>query len=454
MNIWVATVATAALFVGAWQWPKFFLFCSFLGLLAGRTLIAISSIDIVKYIDEGIVLIALIAFPLKRVASGSKLRRFPGFVWFIAFCAMGLLSALIHTVPYVTALTGAFLMLKGPLLAWAVCQLNWYHRDLTKFCRWSSVVLLVIFLCTLINAAIPQIWLNWLLEDSAFAEDSRFGMPIIVGPFAHPGYFGTLMALAVLAILSYRHNIRKTHLSSFLLISSIVSMVAGFRRKTLLTFPLSLAGYARLARKRWLPLILIPSLGVLVMSFWGFISAAIRETAREYLTNPDQVARIRLTLDAPVVAWQNFPFGSGFGRFASGAARQDYSPIYRELGYPSIWGLGPTEENGNFLTDTFWPAVIGETGFFGTVFYACGLIAVALAAKRQYGGKDQWYRWLSMTVVLWSIHLALESLIEPVYSSTPVFGVYFGLVGIAAGYVSDRSHHHSNGVNRLRRVIT
>ncbi|WP_460668497.1 O-antigen ligase family protein [Kocuria himachalensis] len=327
-------------------------------------------------------------------------------------------------------------MIKGPLFGWSVCQLDWNNKHLKVLVHWVSWLLIIVFLCVVINLLAPGVWLTWLLEDFAYAERSRFGLPIVVGPFAHPGYFGTLMAMSALALLTFRHEVSRSLFSAFLLAGSLLSVVVGFRRKTLISLPLSVAAYAYFAKRRWLPLILSPAIIALAIVSWNFVANVLRSTAQEYLENPDQVARLRLTMDAPVLARDHFPFGVGFGRFASGAARQDYSPVYTELGYEGIWGLGPTEENGKFLTDTFWPAIVGESGFLGTFFFVGGLAAIFVYARRRHRSEDQWGRWLGLTAILWSMHLFFESFVEPVYSSTPVFGLFFGFIGILVGYRS------------------
>ena len=57
-------------------------------------------------------------------------------------------------------------------------------------------------------------------------------------------------------------------------------------------------------------------------------------------------------------------------------------------GYPTIWGLGRTAEDGRFLTDTEWPAIIGETGFFGAAAFAVGLFGIYRAGRRLCPGRS------------------------------------------------------------------
>lgn len=61
-----------------------------------------------------------------------------------------------------------------------------------------------------------------------------------------------------------------------------------------------------------------------------------------------------------------FPIGFGFSLFGGKMAAEYYSPIYFNFGWNSIWAV---MEGSPFLLDTFFPAIIGETGLLGTVFY-------------------------------------------------------------------------------------
>lgn len=99
-----------------------------------------------------------------------------------------------------------------------------------------------------------------------------------------------------------------------------------------------------------------------------------------------------------------FPIGTGFGTYASNAANIHYSPVYEKYGFLTDYVLPLTEAkameriktgsgcfvyhlgdkqgyvynelgpNSAFLNDTFWPIVIGQTGFIGTIAYLVILV--------------------------------------------------------------------------------
>lgn len=74
-------------------------------------------------------------------------------------------------------------------------------------------------------------------------------------------------------------------------------------------------------------------------------------------------ARALLTQDSVRIAASFFPLGAGFATFATYMSGAFYSPLYFEYGLDEIWGLWPS--NPTFVSDSFWPAVLGQLGVFG-----------------------------------------------------------------------------------------
>lgn len=445
----MAAVAGATTIALALFRPKAYVALAAFSLLLVRTLISATSIPGIAYLDEIVVIIAVAVLPTRRLLMRSQLRRFPGDIWFAAFAFIGFLSSMMSTVPAGTMALGALLMLKGPLIGWAIAQIDWEKKDLVRICRITGYVLIFIFLCTAVNIVIPGAWTNLLLGSSTRYAEERFGLPILIGPFAHPGYFAGLMALSGLALISYRTHIAKSKLTLIMLAGSFITILLTFRRKTIAAVLASLITLPVLTRK--LHMVGVIFVGTVATLFVAgeFLLDVLESTYTEYLVDPDRVARIRLTLDAPIIATQHFPWGAGFGRFGSGIARQNYSPEYETLGYPRIWGLGPTDESGKFLTDTFWPAVLGETGFFGLIAYSAALFSIFRLSRTRIGTpEDSWSAFLKMICALWTIELLVESLAEPVFMSAPIFGIYFGFIGIIVGYFSSSSGELNDEISK------
>ena len=93
---------------------------------------------------------------------------------------------------------------------------------------------------------------------------------------------------------------------------------------------------------------------------------------RDYFILGDDTARYNLLKYSFVNAHDFFPLGSGFATYGSAPAKMFYSPLYVKYNFNSVWGL--SAGFGEFLTDSFWPMVIGELGVFGSFFYMLSII--------------------------------------------------------------------------------
>ena len=66
-----------------------------------------------------------------------------------------------------------------------------------------------------------------------------------------------------------------------------------------------------------------------------------------------------------VTANNYFPLGSGFATYGTAIAQKNYSPLYYVYNFGNYWGL--SSDYGSFLTDNYWPAIIGEFGYIGAI---------------------------------------------------------------------------------------
>ena len=91
------------------------------------------------------------------------------------------------------------------------------------------------------------------------------------------------------------------------------------------------------------------------------------------------VARLVFYLRSFEIAVDYFPFGSGLGTFGGAAAEKFNSPIYYDYGMNVYWWY---KEN-KFLTDTWYPHVLGEAGVIGALFYSFALLSLYFFCKRR-----------------------------------------------------------------------
>ncbi|MCA1745269.1 MAG: hypothetical protein LC643_06115 [Bacteroidales bacterium] len=78
------------------------------------------------------------------------------------------------------------------------------------------------------------------------------------------------------------------------------------------------------------------------------------------------LARPVLYMTSVEILQDYFPFGSGFGSFATHASRVVYSPIYEAYEISGVWGL--SEEFSAFIADTHFPS-LAQFGVVGVVLF-------------------------------------------------------------------------------------
>lgn len=174
---------------------------------------------------------------------------------------------------------------------------------------------------------------------------------------------------------------------------------------------------------------------VVVVSITSGMGSAVSSAATslyfEYIVDGDKAARTRLSVDSFGVASNHFPLGSGFGRFGSYLARVNYSPEYTQLGYRSIYGLSDLPGWGRWLTDTQWPAILGEAGYLGAACYLLGL-GIMLARFLKLGSaQDQWAKFVGLVGTGWMVLSIIDSIASPTFTASPSFPWIFALAGAA-----------------------
>jgi|SaaInlStandDraft_1057018.scaffolds.fasta_scaffold02573_5 hypothetical protein len=96
-----------------------------------------------------------------------------------------------------------------------------------------------------------------------------------------------------------------------------------------------------------------------------FILPAITKFNNVFLDNEEGIAPRLLFIYASIEIFiSQFPFGVGPGYFGSAAANMFYSPVYVDLGWSNLRGLGENS-SVNYLNDTFWPMIMAQYGFLG-----------------------------------------------------------------------------------------
>lgn len=100
-----------------------------------------------------------------------------------------------------------------------------------------------------------------------------------------------------------------------------------------------------------------------------FIPISWNQILLYYGSKSMNTARGALTITSFKIANDLFPLGAGFGTYACYMTKLYYSSYYYKYELNDIQGLTPDSKYFSFFSDTFWPMVIGQTGYLGLVSY-------------------------------------------------------------------------------------
>lgn len=107
----------------------------------------------------------------------------------------------------------------------------------------------------------------------------------------------------------------------------------------------------------------------------GAAAVSIYQFVNYYYIMGIESARAVLTIGAPFIAADHFPFGTGWGTYGSTFSTEPYSPVYGMYRMAGVWGLSP--DFHDFVSDTFWPMILGQCGYIGLIAYI-GMIIILM----------------------------------------------------------------------------
>jgi hypothetical protein len=415
-----------------------------LAMLFSATAEAVLQVPALGYADEGLLLLLLVLAVASRGVGGGELRRLPGQGWLALFVAAGATSDLVNDVPLLLGAASGFILLKGWLLAYALAQLDWTERDVQRAARFGAFVLAAAIGGLAANLVFGESW-TALFNGSAFYS-YRFGLPSQHGLFDAQLTAGNVMACAALLVLTHGWVFGTTAGHRLLLAGSVLGAVLSGRRTAAVGGVLGgvVAGLRQRPASTATKVVLLGP--PILLASWSVIVEASASAYTDYVLKADVAARTIMHRDMFDVANDHFPFGAGFGRFGSHLAGQEYSPEYVARGYQWVWGLSEQAGNATFLTDTQWPTVLGETGYFGAVCALLALGCVALAGFRSSGAEDRVERWLGLGVIATFVVLVGASIGAPVFfGGVPPQVLFYGPLGLLVGYLAGRSDHAVDG---------
>lgn len=388
-----------------------------------------------KYIDEALVAVFLILTVAGVCSRGKTFYKTHLEIPLLAFIFFSAIGSLIAEVPPGIALAQLFLYLKGFFLFFAILQLPADQKVVRQYARFFIFIGFLVLLGGLLDLAAPLKFRTLLGHDTMI--DRRYGVISVKSIFIHPGMYGWFAAFLALYCFGFYMTYNR---ASYLCLGLIFSVGSFFsmRRRNLAGIVGGLtAGLFRqpLSRKLRYGLVLSALACLLVILAWPKIEGLYRDLTETYVTfeNPRLVARNALYLTSFTICRERFPWGVGLGRFGSWMSQVNYSPVYKKYRLNTTYGLSP--RTPKYITDTFWPAILGETGVPGAAcfIWICGAIVYHLC-RRIKETRDPLCKAFALGTLMVFIEGLIESLAIAVFTSPPIVYFIFGSLGLCFAF--------------------
>lgn len=330
-------------------------------------------ISIFKYFDE---LYAILFFPIvlfKILNRKSKLNMlkedFAILICLIIIIIAGITSNIIFKYQNIFGIiTDILLFIKffltfyTTLLIFKDANLEKYKKKISNHCKVIVCILFIIMILSYI--------FNW------YDIGERYGIKIIQLFYSHPTVLvSNCLCLFALIFLCDKDEHRWDNLISMFML--IILMASTLRVKAIANIGVIFILYIiiiKWKKKIDLKKILLIAIIVVTIAF---------NQLYFYLVKGSDFARTVLMKTSVEIAYDYFPLGTGFGTFASYVSGVQYSPIYEKYGIEHIYGL--EEGYAPYVSDTFWPMILGQFGVVGGITYCIIILAIFMKIQKLYG---------------------------------------------------------------------
>ncbi len=370
-----------------------------------------------KNIDElALLLLARIAYVgFQRIQTNRDWQ--PIFFYFTGYITLGLISAVLNNVLFLQLVVQLTISLKIIYIICVIVGLNDACSLLQNYIKLGKFILVSSLFLVIWQFIAPSLY------DSVFSNGLHRGSMLFsagerlsrgAGVFTHPGQLAVFAASFTITLffIHFSHNTNMVKHIRFWLIFSLTILLLTFSRLEIaatiiaisFTLLVTVKGKNRII-KYYVGIISIGgifSLSFPLLSFYyqqysnvgGFSSSADPRTV--FFFKSIQIAN------------DYFPLGSGLGTYGGFVAASYHSPVYLAYGFQQFYWY----RAGHFLADTFWPHILGETGYIGILFYALTLATILKLALRYQKQSNNFVN-LGKIIIALTFFISLNSWATP-----------------------------------------
>lgn len=375
---------------------------------------ALRFIPMINYWDEGLAIVIILLHAIKKSKRGMfKIKKEKGryYLLILFVLAMGLCGNLLH--PGIQTSSEAIwkdviAFLKFPLLMTILINddSTWYDRHREKILKKIAVFCRISIMIAAITAVI-----GYIIDIGVYTDEVRY-IKCYQFVFSHPTFLvaNLVFCISILIMEDRKKNKWYIYMTCVLLFLTqrfkayaIIAIILALMllKDNTIDKLFSFKWKTKLRAKYFVPVVAV--VGVIIF-------LVFRNRFATYLSWGMTSARLALIVVCFQIAKDFFPFGSGFGTFASFLSGRFYSGIYSMYGLSNVSGL--RIDQYNFISDTFWPWVIGQFGFIAAVAYV-GLYVLFI--REQMSGIKKQGKLIAF-IVMW-LYALLASTMEAFFTN-------------------------------------
>jgi hypothetical protein len=359
------------------------------------------------------------------------------------------ISTVLHGTSLLPAVVDFMLFSKPFLILTIGCSIVSRGQGIGAAITRLSVGMALVLSFGLVFLAMPSLQGAYLEAFKPYEE--RLGFLVAQGFFINSGTFSWFAAVSFCVAYAAYLVFTRRHFLLLAAFSALLVLLA-WRRKSLVAIALVLLAslFARsIAGTKIRLSIVIAAVVIITCTILSpYFGALADRTVDEYgSSDPYATARSALYYSSYLIATDHFPLGTGFATFGSFASALYYSDVYLHYGLQNVYGL--SSRYPIFITDTFWPMVLGQGGIAAITCYALFfwiLLRRTWSASRQRH-ESPTHNFAALCALFVLLASFAESVASHIYGSSLQAALVFLPIGFflstfAQGHDERSAHQH------------
>lgn len=197
---------------------------------------------------------------------------------------------------------------------------------------------------------------------NVFPKSSRYGIHSYELFFGHASRFSFAFSFIFLILLS-KYQYSKKHYLLFILLIGLTSLRVKY-------FGFVLIAVMLMYYKNFIFRLPKKAIFTVLGIFFIALFFVFKDQVMMYFSTSNGWSRGVILNTSFLIGNDYFPFGTGFGTYSCFFSGNYYSWVYGKYGIDQVWGI--SQFFWGFVSDQFWPMVLGQFGYIG--LFAYGII--------------------------------------------------------------------------------